>query len=76
MKRFLITHFVLWFFYTVYVVLGGSVWSGFTPGYISMIIPFVLVYSHIQVIQYSLTLYLLAYFINSKVEVKVRKKNE
>ncbi len=76
MKRFLLLHFVMWALYTAYVVVGGSVWSGFTDSYISMIIPFVVLYSHIQVIRYSATLYLLAYFLNSKFEVKVKKKEE
>lgn len=75
MKLFLIIHLIMWAIFTTVVVLGGSVWSGFTDSYIGMIMPFVILYSHIEVLPFSAFAFLLIYFIKSNVSVSIEKKN-
>ena len=70
MKLFLLIHFILWLCWTIIVVLGASVWSGFTDNYIQTIMPFILIYSHIQVISFSIFVFLLIYFLKSTLQIK------
>lgn len=71
-------HGTFWAAYTAFVLLatsmisdGGSLFSGKDSGYTWA---FILLWSHVQVLPYSVFVYLLLYFITGEFKIKVEKK--
>jgi hypothetical protein len=75
-KAFLKIHFVMWFFFTVFVVFMGSVWTGMTESYLTMTLPFIILFSHIEVLPFSAGAFLIYFFIKHTWKIEIKKRDD
>lgn len=76
LKIFLIIHFTMQLVWTAFIVVSASVWSGFTNTYWQIAINFALFYAPIQVIPFSIFVFLIWYFLNSKISITLNIKDK
>lgn len=74
MKLFLIIHSILWILLTAVMMYGSLVWTGSPIGFFRHDWFIYLINSQVYVFPASFFIYLLIFFIRSKVEIRIRKK--
>lgn len=73
MKSFLIIHLVVWFFVSMFLIAGASVWSGFTKSFVSEL-PVFLFMSFFELLPISVIIGLIGFFIKRTFSVDIRIK--